>query len=280
MGASGGDVRVETMNTFVVGDIHGCLHELHDLLRRLALLDRRLAWAGADTQLWFLGDYTDRGPDGVGVIDLVIRLQREARAVGGHVTALLGNHDVILCNAFLFGPTLVPGFTLQGRSLSFEQMWLQHAGGRAEDAARIQPHHLTWLRTRPALARTGDTLLMHADSSFYLDYGSSLSEVNTTIRRLLRGSDLAQRNRFEEQFARRNEFLPRHTDDAGATGRLERVLQTFRARRLVHGHTPVFSLPGRRVADVTEPWAYQSGRCVNVDHGLIAGGPGFAFSLT
>jgi hypothetical protein len=267
------------MKTFVVGDIHGCLDELQALLQRLSLLDDQLTWAGADARLWFLGDYTDRGPDGVGVIDLVMRLEREAPATGGRVTALLGNHDVILCNAFRFSQAVVPDFTLGGKPLSFEELWLQHAGGRPEDAARIQPHHLTWLRTRPALARFGTTLLMHADSSFYLDYGSCLTEVNATIRRLLHGSDLEQRNRFEEKFARRNEFLPGHPDDVEATHRLGRVLRTFKARSLVHGHTAVFSVLHCPAADVVEPLGYQSGRCTNVDHGLVAGGPGFAFSM-
>ncbi len=267
------------MPNFVIGDTHGCLEPLQRLLQHLSLLGDDLRWSGGDAQLWFLGDYMDRGPDGVGVLDLVMRLQTEAGSAGGFVGALLGNHDVIVQEVQLFGNQYSPGWQRQGRDLGFRDMWLENAGGRESDLARLQPHHLEWLAKLPALAKVGDTLLMHADSAFYTQYGSSVDEVNRAVRALLTARDAENIDQFEELFSSRREFLPLEIGEDVATANLELVLQTFGASRLVHGHTPIHRLLECAASEVTEPWIYQDGRCVNVDHCLYAGGIGFALRL-
>jgi hypothetical protein len=268
-----------SVSTFVIGDTHGCLELLQILLKRERLIDERLTWSGGNTHLWFLGDYTDRGPDGVGVIDLVMRLQLEAQKVGGFVGALLGNHDVILQEAHHFGNLESPGWKRQGRSLGFRDMWLENAGGQPQDFQHLEPRHFRWLAELPALALVGDTLLMHADSNFYLEYGSSVEEVNAAVRRLLQELDMERVDAFEERFARRREFLPLNIDEVTARENAERVLETFGAKRLIHGHTPIYRILERDADEITEPWVYQQGCCINLDHCLYAGGPGFVFHL-
>ena len=61
---------------FVVGDVHGCRDVLAGLLRDAGLVDADERWTGADARVWLVGDLTDRGPDGIGAIDLVRRLER------------------------------------------------------------------------------------------------------------------------------------------------------------------------------------------------------------
>lgn len=65
-----------TTRTLIVGDVHGCLEELEDLLRESG-------WDDGD-QLVFVGDLVAKGPDSLGVV----RLARELRARG-----VRGNHD-------------------------------------------------------------------------------------------------------------------------------------------------------------------------------------------
>lgn len=60
----------------VVGDVHGCLEELDELVGELA--------PGPGDRLVFLGDLLDRGPDPIGVL-------RRVRALGAE--CLLGNHE-------------------------------------------------------------------------------------------------------------------------------------------------------------------------------------------
>ena len=69
--------------TFAVGDIHGELDLLRNLVAKLPLLDEQ------DT-LVFLGDYLDRGPRSQEVVHIVRAFARE---LGCKVIALRGNHE-------------------------------------------------------------------------------------------------------------------------------------------------------------------------------------------
>jgi serine/threonine protein phosphatase 1 len=83
---------------FAVGDIHGCRQKLEDLLGRLPYDRER-------DLLIFLGDYINRGPESRAVIDLLCNLKRG----GGHLVALMGNHEYLLLEYQQSGdPALVP----------------------------------------------------------------------------------------------------------------------------------------------------------------------------
>ncbi|MEO1549496.1 MAG: metallophosphoesterase family protein, partial [Pseudomonadota bacterium] len=72
---------------YAIGDIHGCLAELDDMIARI---DADLAAIPhPDARLVFVGDYVDRGPDSRGVIERLMALQAGPR----NVTLLKGNHD-------------------------------------------------------------------------------------------------------------------------------------------------------------------------------------------
>ena len=256
---------------FVIGDLHGCLEPFESLLQGAGLLGPKGEWAGGEARLWLLGDYTDRGPDGVGVIDLLMRLEREARDDGGAVTALLGNHDVLLQEAYHF-PHKPTGFVQDGVSLSFLELW-RRARGQPYDLERLTPEHVAWLAQRPALARVGETLLMHADSDFYLEYGSGLDEINRRIGWILESEDTETWDRLEERFASRMAFWN------GGLARVGRFLEKFGATRLVHGHTPIYSLLEESPQEVSGPLVYAQEMCVNLDHCLYGGGPGFVYRL-
>ncbi|HSA52175.1 MAG TPA: metallophosphoesterase, partial [Yinghuangia sp.] len=61
-----GAVDVEDAPLYVVGDVHGHLDELEAALQEQGLIDDEGRWTGGASRLWFLGDFTDRGPDGIG----------------------------------------------------------------------------------------------------------------------------------------------------------------------------------------------------------------------
>jgi hypothetical protein len=76
-------------------DVHGAFDELVALLRAQGIIDGELRWRGADTHLVSLGDLVDRGANSRRVLDLLMRLEGEARAAGGAVHVVLGNHEVM-----------------------------------------------------------------------------------------------------------------------------------------------------------------------------------------
>jgi NurA-like 5'-3' nuclease len=255
---------------YAVGDIHGCLDKLKNLLEREGITNND-KWAAGSAHLVFLGDYTDRGEDGIGVIEHIMKLEQEATSTGGQVTALLGNHDVILLEAFYFGDNIVQGFLQYGETITFHQMWLKNAGGQTHDLERLNEKHLEWLKNRPAMLVLNETLFIHADSKFYLEYGSSVQEINQSIGQILQDRVQNTVDKLEERFAKRMAFM--HEEKSVP---LEFAAR-FGAKRIVHGHTQISKLIECKPEDVLEPFVYAGGICTNLDHGLCYGGDGFIY---
>ena len=247
---------------FVVGDVHGHRDLLALLLRDAGLLDCGDRWAGEDAVLWLLGDLVDRGPDGIGALDLVRRLERESL---GNVRCLLGNHEAFLLAALRAGDeeTGVPGRT-------FRDVWRAN-GGLEHDLRGLTPEHLAWIGRRPAVAREGDWLVLHADTDAYLRYGHSLERVNENVRSALRSGDPAVLYALLETLGDR---LRLHDPDA-----VDRLLSTLGGAGIVHGHTPIASLRAVDPRHVAGPLRSADGRVLNVDHCLFGGGPGFVTRL-
>jgi Calcineurin-like phosphoesterase len=249
------------MTTFVVGDVHGHGERLAALLRDAGLVDRRLSWSGADARLWLMGDLVDRGPDGIGAIDLVMRLQQE-----GDVRCLLGNHEAGLISVLRFAreDCGVPGVT-------FQAIWEMN-GGMASDLERLRPEHVAWIERLPAVARDGDWLLIHSDTDRYLEYGDSTDSICSAVSALVAEGDATAFARLLEDLADRGAFA----DHA----RLRRVLAALGGERVIHGHTPIWYAEGTDPGGVREPLEYAGGRAINVDHCLYAGGSGFVVELS
>lgn len=245
---------------WVVGDIHGASDKLRRLLRQAGLLGEDDSWQGAQARLVFLGDYLDRGPQGLDVIRLIRRLEPQAHAAGGQITALLGNHEVMFLAALQFRASD------PGDALGFRDYWLSN-GGQETDAAGVQVGDLSWLRARPALAQEGGWLLMHADSPFYLRLGRSVEAVNRQVAALLCGGEARGWSHFMNSFADRLAFA-----FPGGEGAARDVLRALGGVRLAHGHTPVYALLDELLLDQEPggalPLTYAGGLCVALDSGM------------
>jgi hypothetical protein len=258
----------ETEAVFIVGDIHGYLHTLVKLLQGAGLINHAHNWIGRNAALWFIGDLVDRGSDSIGVLNLVMRLQEEAHEAGGSVDCLLGNHELLLLAAYQFGRRST------GLSSNFITKWRRN-GGNKNDLAKLTKAHLTWLAERPGMSLVGNTLLVHADATFYTRYGKSVAEVNETFRTLLKRSDALAWEELIEAFAMRGIFVHKEAGDEFVS----RFLSIFGGERIIHGHTPISTIVGGSAKKVTGSYVYANGRCIDVDGGIYMGGPGFVYRL-
>ncbi len=86
-----------TTNAKIVafGDVHGAYSELVSLLKETGMIDTSLNWSGGNTLLVSLGDLIDRGPGSRDVVDLIMKLQKQAPESGGRVHVVLGNHELM-----------------------------------------------------------------------------------------------------------------------------------------------------------------------------------------
>jgi len=255
---------------WVIGDVQGYLDALLRVLNSVGLISGEGAhsWTGGRSSLAVLGDLVDRGPDGVGVIELLMRLEKEARRVGGRVEVVIGNHDILMLAACRFGSMMS---NATGRTVMED--W-RLSGGVASDLARLTDAHVMWLRDLPGMRLEREVLMVHADALLYCEYGSSVEEVNAAFAAILHGDDFAAWDRLLDNFSQHRAFL-------GPSGcqRLEELLAMFGGQQLVHGHTPIARMTRRPPEAVTVPYEYCDGRCINVDPGLYLGGPGFAYKL-
>ena len=174
-----------------IGDIHGAYDEFTTILTRAGLINDRHAWSGGRATLVQTGDYTDRGTDVRKVLDLLMRLEREAKSAGGQVVTLLGNHEVMnligdwrdvtpeICATFATDKSEAKrdeAFRQYTRLSSSEtppapvyqqsrEEWMAaHPPGCLEYREAMSPSgtYGRWLRDKSIAAQFGDTLFMHA----------------------------------------------------------------------------------------------------------------------
>ena len=88
------DWRVDDAARVVaIADIHGAYTAMVATLQNVGVIDDELRWSGAATHLVIVGDILDRGPRSRDVMDLLMRLENEAKLAGGKVHVLIGNHE-------------------------------------------------------------------------------------------------------------------------------------------------------------------------------------------
>mmetsp|Transcript_22212 Transcript_22212/g.61633 ORF Transcript_22212/g.61633 Transcript_22212/m.61633 type:complete len:490 (-) Transcript_22212:109-1578(-) len=78
-----------------IGDIHGDYKQAFFALQLAGLVDAQGHWAGGSTVVVQTGDLVDRGDNSLAVLSMFERLKAQALAAGGDVIMLLGNHELM-----------------------------------------------------------------------------------------------------------------------------------------------------------------------------------------
>ena len=135
------------MKTVAVGDVHGCLWQLLDIIERPDFYG---------DELIFLGDLFDRSPISNGdslVMTLVQAMQENPKEYDfNKVTVLRGNHEDALIRSLD-----------EGKDSDIYDLW-QYNGGdeRFYDLLKVTPSAVEWLKSLPTYVIRGDNMFVHA----------------------------------------------------------------------------------------------------------------------
>ncbi|OUM63232.1 hypothetical protein PIROE2DRAFT_31660, partial [Piromyces sp. E2] len=78
-----------------VGDIHGDYDKLIKVLTAAKLINKKRNWIAKNTALVQLGDLVDRGDNSRKILDLMIKLRKQAPYHKSTVYMILGNHEAM-----------------------------------------------------------------------------------------------------------------------------------------------------------------------------------------
>ena len=133
-------------NIFAIGDIHGCLAKLRALIEKIPIDFTR------DTLL-FIGDYIDRGPHSVEVVDYLINFKKRHPGV----IFLKGNHEDML-EKYLNGTDRFT-YLLNGGQRTLDSYLNQTT---KSEAFPIPAHHKDFYRSLKLYYETDKYIFVHA----------------------------------------------------------------------------------------------------------------------
>lgn len=204
-------------NYWIIGDIHGEIRLLDRLLEQILTYQ--------PSEIVFLGDYIDRGPNSKGVVDRIMGL-------GLPTACLMGNHEWMMLNAIEdtgFGYNPMELWYLNGGEATLESFGF---AGFFSFQSEMEEHYLDFFRNLKLshyiqLENTQKILAIHAGISPRIPLDD--------LGGLINYRDL-QHYLLEKRLGSEDSFLWVREAFFNSSPEL------WRNRTVVHGHTPVLKL--------------------------------------
>ena len=201
-----------------VGDVHGNFEGLTSILQETGIIDTNLKWVGGSATYVQLGDLFDRGLQVRETLDFLIRLQTEAKAAGGRVECILGNHETMNLTGFYrdANPEVYTTFVDAKSEKRRKKLWsavksyrslrdeptddvardawtIDHPLGWLEYAKTLEPKGVygKWLRTLPVAMMIDGSLFLHGGLGPDVA-GMSVAEINATVESEMKAFDMAR----------------------------------------------------------------------------------------
>ncbi|HEX3476046.1 MAG TPA: metallophosphoesterase [Kofleriaceae bacterium] len=215
-----------------IGDLHGDLGGARAALRAAGAIDERDRWIGGDLVVVQTGDVLDRGDDERALLDLIAELEVQARAAGGALVMLLGNHEL------MNGAGDFRYVTPAGLHAFDGVAGAAPAGVPAESRSRVAAlgaggSYARQLARHAVIAIVGDTVFSHA--GVLGDRAGRADDVNRTARCWLDGQA------GDPPAALTSDDSPVWTRAAGGPdvdcAQVAAALAALGVRRMVVGHT-------------------------------------------
>jgi serine/threonine protein phosphatase 1 len=152
------------LRIYAIGDVHGRLDLLDALLFRIEADER--SRGGAKTQLIFLGDLVDRGPQSAGVVQRALELKESGRSV----RLLMGNHEEVFLKALGGSLEALRFFVKIGGRATILSYGFSEAEYDALDydelserlIERVPASHVSFMKSFEDQIAIGDYLFVHA----------------------------------------------------------------------------------------------------------------------
>lgn len=234
--------KIRAQRVVAIGDVHGDLAATKSVLKLAGLIDDQERWTGGSTVLVQTGDILDRGDDEPEILALFWRLQDQAKAQGGRVELLLGNHEVMNAQGDLRYVT--PGGFEDYAKTKIPEQWPRideksqglPLGYLARKAAFVPGSDIARrFAQQKVVTMVGDTVFVHGGlSPEHAELG--IEAMNEQTQAWLAGTrkmpELLKDSRgpvWNRQYGQRT--------GARACASLERALKSLGAGRMVIGHT-------------------------------------------
>ncbi|MEP7125805.1 MAG: metallophosphoesterase, partial [Byssovorax sp.] len=223
-----------------IGDLHGDLAATRAALRLAGAVDEKDHWSGGPLVVVQTGDQLDRGDGERAILDLFDRLADEARAAGGAVISLNGNHEVMnvqLDFRYVTDGGLHDFNAVSGTNLADPRLGKVDPAAR-ERAASFLPGapYAKRLARRDTIAIVGDTLFVHGGVlPKHVKYG--LARINSEVSAWMNGDRPAPPEIVVAEdgpiWTRRYSAAP-DVEDCKVLGE---ALSAASVKRMVVGHT-------------------------------------------
>jgi Calcineurin-like phosphoesterase len=249
-------VKFTAKTVVALSDVHGQFDVMVALLQKHGVIDRDLKWRFGDGHMVMIGDMFDRGPKVTEVLWFLYGLEVEARAAGGAVHVLLGNHETMVLYDDL--RYINPKYATVGKMLDASHSALFNGEtvlGR-------------WLRSKPVLVQVNDMLFVHGGlNPEYAALKLSLQDTNEAFRASLGQPRTTVRGAPLPAFlyGSRGPIWYRgfFREPKIASAELDAVLAQFGVKRIVVGHTTLKGV-----------YSHFGGRVINTDADMQKGKTG------
>ena len=229
----------------VLSDIEGNFEAFRKLLQGNQVIDENFNWTFGKDHLVLVGDFVDRGTMVTEVLWLIYMLEEKAKAAGGYVHYILGNHEIMNMSNDL-------GY-VQERYTQHAALMNQHYMHLFGQNAEIG----RWLATKNIVERIGDVLFMHGGISSYVNnMNASLKKLNEMTRPYY--TDTTYKYSDDRLNVIYSDFGPfwyrnYYKSPRAHMSQIDSTLDNFGVRHIVTGHTiianEISSVYGEKVFD-------------------------------
>lgn len=234
---------------FVLSDIEGNFGAFRKLLQANGVMDAEFNWTFGDGHLVLIGDFVDRGEQVTEVLWLIYSLEEKAKAAGGYVHYVLGNHEIMIMS----GDTRYINAKYKDNSALLAEGYTNLFSENSELGR--------WLRTKNIMEKVGKVLYVHAGVSAEVNrLNMSIPAINELTRPYYADSSYVYPDaRLIAIFASKTSpfwYRGYYVGAEKATQeQVDSTLTVFGVEQVATGHSIV--------ADIIS--AYYSGKVINLD---------------